>query len=165
MNRRQFLVYGALAGVSVATSGAWWMNRRAATIGPAIELADGVSFVERLERSRRLVDDEEEARLLALAPRFESAAAIGTAVDPAYSRVLDEGRLLDTLRRKLRPDATVSAELVYEPLQERFQTQVQDDFAHGRTVVVDGWLLAETTVELCILAMRVSERNGAGGAG
>jgi hypothetical protein len=76
-----------------------------------------------------------------------SARAIGA----AYLRsCVDDAPGPATLAAELPAGETVAA------LREAVAERVRNDFANGRVVTVDGWLLARTEVRLCALAYLVA---------
>jgi hypothetical protein len=79
-----------------------------------------------------------------------AAAAIGDAYLAQHPDDRDAPRLL---RRLFGDDlAQATAGIGREDLHVRLRRQLRQDFAEGRTVLVDGWLLAETEARLCALA-------------
>jgi hypothetical protein len=91
-------------------------------------------------RLRRIVPDAASARTIA-------RAWLGS--DPgAADRAMLEARLLDALAL----DRGGLAALGEAALRARASLRVRADFAAGRTVSLDGWILARTEVLLCTLS-------------
>lgn len=65
----------------------------------------------------------------------------------------DAGRsaLASAIRQSLGPDGG-SDGTEPEALRQRVAAAVREDFAHGRTCLVDGWVLSVTEARLCALA-------------
>ncbi|MBA2665908.1 MAG: twin-arginine translocation signal domain-containing protein [Trueperaceae bacterium] len=147
MNRREFLAYCAATGVGVTLAGAGWHYFIAAS--NAVAMDDAASYAERLAHLQTFIDDPDEARVLALLPAYESAAAIGEHVDGGAS---DEALVLRRLKGKLIAAPTDSGADGYEALRARLDAHVREDFTADRVVLLDGWLLSETSIDLCLLA-------------
>jgi hypothetical protein len=89
-------------------------------------------------------------RLVATLRHPKSAAAIGRAYLDRFPERGSVDRLVAGLGDVWQaPSATVDQG---EGLKARLQTRIRDDFAHGRTVAVEGWILAESEVRLYALA-------------
>jgi murein L,D-transpeptidase YcbB/YkuD len=85
----------------------------------------------------------EAARLLdSLLPSRAPAQAIGTAVLRAGSAEPSVQALLQALQRQ--QDGPIDAGSI--------RAQIRDDFAQGRIVDVEGWMLSATEARLCALA-------------
>jgi hypothetical protein len=74
-----------------------------------------------------------------------SARAIGRAYIAAAPEEVDPGRLATLLGMRPGSDEPVDA------LRWRIGARVRADFAAGRTVELEGWLLAESEARLCAL--------------
>lgn len=59
----------------------------------------------------------------------------------------DAGILLDRLRSCTSID--LSATGSPEQIRDRVRRRIRGDFAEGRTITVDGWVLSETELRLC----------------
>jgi hypothetical protein len=99
------------------------------------------------------VDDEAtaRARCLALFSRLDSAAAVGS----AYLRVRPSEASVDRLLQELALaglDKDVLANVDAGMLSERVRASQVRDFAAGRVVELDGWILSETEARVCALA-------------
>jgi hypothetical protein len=153
--RRDFLLIATVAGVA-ASSGAWyvWSGRD----GDRVELDDAEAFAARLARLESLARNPTEARLLALPPSFESAAAIGKH-DEQSSNLIDRAdEIASALATRLSGgDGSLEA-VPLGVIQERFESWVRDDFSFGRVTTVDGWFLSETTVRVCRLCALAAAR-------
>ena len=130
IDRRQFLRHTALAAALrlVTSTRAARADELAGPIGDA--LADDV----RLARPDLLA---------VLGP--ERVRAIGV----AYRERVPAERDADGLRAAIRASAASSAHPLWAP--PAVAELVREDFARGRTVVVDGWLLAATEARQCAL--------------
>ena len=87
-------------------------------------------------------------RLVATLRQPASAAAVGR----AYLGQLPERRSIDHLVADLGEVWQAPGAGQVEDLRARLQARIRDDFAHGRTVAVEGWILAESEVRLYALA-------------
>jgi hypothetical protein len=47
------------------------------------------------------------------------------------------------------PGGSMNLRLRLQPGHDRVVRQIREDFAHGRVVVLDGWVLSETEARLC----------------
>jgi hypothetical protein len=96
---------------------------------------------------------EVAARLLQHLPRMiphrESAAHIGR----AYLRMVpaDAAGLLDLLCAPMSQALRSPAAIEGYALEDLLRTRKMDDFAAGRVVLIDGWMLSETEARLCAL--------------
>lgn len=93
-----------------------------------------------------------EAVLAAVFRQPGSARVVGRAVLAAHPHLADPGLLVEALTRRhphldelLRRDDRAA-------LAQALGRAVRDDFAHGRTLLVEGWLLSKSEAELCALA-------------
>lgn len=103
------------------------------------------------------------AALLAAAfgqPRLRSSAASRLA---RLARPATSARLIGEAVLRRQPSWQSSAPIIEElasrhpqlarqPLAEHATRAVRDDFAQGRTVLVEGWLLSRCEAQLCALA-------------
>ena len=151
MNRRQFLIYSAAAGASVIVGGGLWHTRREDGV-VHVQLDDAEAYAERVALLERHVADQDAARLLALLPSSESAAAVGEYVETASATERDETILLNRLKDKLLITSDSRGAFDYDALRDRLRRWITDDFAQERVGIVDGWLLSETGIELCLLS-------------
>lgn len=164
MNRRQFVIYGsaALASALVTGSVVWW-RRLDPHAPPAVDLDDGAAYAARVARFQTTTDDADEARLLALLPSLGSAVSIGTRMRALRPQDHDVASLRGRLRAKLLNGAA-GPEEAFERLRERLNERVAQDYLEDRVVVVDGWVLSETRVELYLLASLWHDRAGSAGS-
>lgn len=100
---------------------------------------------------RAAATDTAPERLIGLFEHRDSARAIGSVYLAAHPEEADVSRLLELINRAdggppFAPLATDTARRAW--IRER-QTQ---DFAAGRIVNLDGWLLSATEVRICALA-------------
>jgi hypothetical protein len=92
-------------------------------------------------------------RLRALVPAPESARLIGRAYLAGHP---DEGGDDARLARLILADDPGAADAPPMPadarrLRETVAGRVREDFRHGRTATVDGWILSRTEARLCAL--------------
>jgi hypothetical protein len=91
-------------------------------------------------------------KLLSVFSRRPSAAAVGE----AYLRQLDHTPAVDGLAKEVMDGIGLSGEALAqaEPdqLRARIRARNSADFAAGRTISVQGWVLGRTEVQLCGLA-------------
>lgn len=158
MNRRQFIVYSAAAVTSIVVGGTWHFRFNS---GPAnvMDVDDGADYAARLEHLRTVLDDSDLALILALVPRLESAAAIGAHVRSTDTTYRHEEVLSRDLKARLIGDDQ-PVDIDVDVVRRRLSDHVDRDFATGRTVMVDGWMLAESNTELYVLASFVHDRTG-----
>ncbi|MCB1968844.1 MAG: hypothetical protein KDG54_00400 [Geminicoccaceae bacterium] len=83
-------------------------------------------------------------RQLLLRPHH--ARAIGRAA--LRARTASHASLINSLQAR-HPQLARVASLAHR--RKLLELAIRDDFTHGRTTLVDGWLLAETEVDLCML--------------
>ncbi len=160
MNRRRFLTYALSSTAGAIAFGTWrWLDDGGSQrVGFVPD--DERAFEARVERLEAIVGDEDRAMVLALAPDLESAIAIGRyalPLDPSYQH---EDAVLERLRATLLdPWHRASSDL--GAFVAAYQDIVARDHRDGRVVVLDGWVLAATRVDVCALASLVHERVGA----
>lgn len=131
MRRRDFVAGIVVAGAALASWPAWasrWLG--GTTASPA-------------------------ETLLAAFRHPESAAAIGRAYLAGHPQDADPDTLVENVTAGLRcrgcdPEAAGRADL-----RQAIAREVRDDFAQGRVVNVDGWVLSATEARLCGLAALV----------
>jgi hypothetical protein len=95
--------------------------------------------------------------LRALVPAPDSARLIGRAyLAGCPNEVGDDARLARLIladpggpESASRADAPMPADT--RSLRETIATRVREDFRHGRTATVDGWILSRTEARLCAL--------------
>jgi hypothetical protein len=157
MNRRQFILYAAAAtGVVVAGT---WRARIDPGSASVVDADDGAGYAARVEHLRTVLDDPDLAVLLALVPSIDSAAALGAHLRANDATSRDERVVVRNLRAKLLGD-DLDVDTDVDGVRRRLRDQIDRDFATDRTVTVDGWLLAETSTELHVLASLVHDRTG-----
>ena len=88
---------------------------------------------------------------------LQSAAAIGKAALRQYPKLRNEEQLTSDLQTTMcelvKNGAMVSVSSIEPPEIWRYlKSAVSADFANGQMTNVDGWLLADTEVKLCVLA-------------
>ncbi len=99
-------------------------------------------------------DDPEHVlaqRLVEVFRRRQSAVAIGR----AYLRELVEQPRVESLLQEVVADLDPAHELrrtSLSALRQMLHARIRQDFAAGRTVRVDGWMLGQTEAKLCGLA-------------
>jgi hypothetical protein len=81
-------------------------------------------------------------RLVALLADQASARQVGRAYLKAMPADSDRAQLLSQL----------AARLDHDPSRETYAACCRRDFAEGRTVTVNGWVLSQTEARLCALA-------------
>ena len=158
MNRRQFVLYAAAAVTSAVVAGTWHVRFNSSSTN-VDDAHDGSDDEARVAHLRTVLDDSDLAMLLALVPSIDSAAAIGAHVRASDTTHRDEDVLSDDLKARLLAGSP-HADTEFDGVRRRLREQIDRDFAADRTVVVDGWLLAETNIELFVLASFVHERTG-----
>jgi len=92
------------------------------------------------------------ARLLEAFRQRESAAAVGRAYLATRPEERDAPRLAGAVSRDLRDGGCDPATGDRADLRRAVSGRVRQDFADGRTVTVDGWVLSRTEARLCALA-------------
>lgn len=90
--------------------------------------------------------------LLASIRHGESAAVVGTAFLRRYPGEADAQHLATTITADLRCRNCDPRRVSRARLRRGIAAQVRADFAHGRVVDVDGWVLSATEARLCGLA-------------
>lgn len=90
--------------------------------------------------------------LLAAFRHPKSAAAVGRAYLAGHPQEAEIGRLAERVTTRLRCQGCDPARAGRADLRSAISRQVRDDFAQGRVVHVDGWVLSATEAELCGLA-------------
>ena len=126
MRRRDFVAGIVVAGAALASWPAWasrWLG--GTTASPA------------------------EA-LLAAFRHPDSAAAVGRAFLAGHPQ--DADTLVDSVTAGLRCRGCDPAVAGRADLRQAIAHEVRDDFANGRVVSVDGWVLSATEARLCGLA-------------
>ncbi len=91
-------------------------------------------------------------RLLAAFRHPDSAAAVGRAYLAGHPQDADTGCLVETISKHLHCRGCDPAQTSRADLRRAISHQVRDDFAQGRVVQVDGWVLSATEAQLCGLA-------------
>lgn len=89
------------------------------------------------------------------------ASRIGAAYLARHPDESDYRRLRHLLNLDLprkAPDSPDWGWLVEHVGQVRIRRQIEDDFASGKTVQLDGWVLSETEVRLCALVLLCDRR-------
>jgi hypothetical protein len=81
-----------------------------------------------------------------------SAAAVGRAYLGAYPDEADAARLALHLERALRAQGLEPRRAPAPRLRAALAEQSRADFAAGRTVRVEGWVLSQSEARLCALA-------------
>lgn len=121
MDRRRFLSLGAATSLSVAVPVAWGWS--SASIEP-----------ETLAKPSLLSVLKDPAHIRELGRRYRTA------------RPDENGRdkLIEVLQRDLDPDAPPF-------VSDRLEARVRSDFAEGRTIQLDGWVLSVTEARQCAL--------------
>jgi hypothetical protein len=154
-SRRDFLLIATVVGVS-ASAASWylWAGRDV----DRIELDDAEAFAARLARLEGVARDPTEARLLALPPSFESAAAIGAHDDVSSNLIGGAHEIATTLAGQLTGGVGSLEAVPLGVVQELFERRVRDDFLFGRVTTVDGWFLSETGVRVCRLCALATAR-------
>jgi hypothetical protein len=79
---------------------------------------------------------------------LQSARRVGQAYLATTPEEADRDRLLAQLYPRLEPGADRSA----AAWRESYMARCRQDFAEGRTVRIDGWVLSQTEARLCALA-------------
>ncbi|NUQ20107.1 MAG: hypothetical protein HOQ09_04020 [Gemmatimonadaceae bacterium] len=98
--------------------------------------APGASYADDALARPALLDELGPARVRAIGEKYRAARRDERSVHALRAAILDSRPLASRLLGAAAPSAP---ELV------------RDDFAHGRTVVVDGWVLAVTEARQCAL--------------
>jgi hypothetical protein len=125
--------------------GAGWLGVLGASLGG---LRFGAGQAQAAMRAPRLLDRADS--LLQAVPARRSAVAVGRAHLAEAAVRPDLADLVDEVSAKLngpgqdRPGA--------DELKARLRARTSDDFANGRTIRVDGWVLGETEVRLSTIA-------------
>ncbi|HEX3753856.1 MAG TPA: hypothetical protein VHV26_02155 [Rhizomicrobium sp.] len=90
-----------------------------------------------------------EAAILAALSDRRSAALIGRSASwPTQGR----DRPLDQILADLRLEPEDAAHMQTSEIRRRLAARIRADFAEGRTIRRDGWLIAVTEARLCALA-------------
>jgi hypothetical protein len=94
-------------------------------------------------------------KLLSIFSQRRSAAVVGT----SWLRQLDERPEVDALVEGVMDHLDLTPRSLHASdvgsLRQRVRTKVSEDFAAGRTISVDGWVLGRTEVHLCGIAALV----------
>ena len=160
MNRRRFLTLAVSATAGFAAVGTWRWTTGDAPQREGFVHDDGQSFEARVERLESVLGDDDRALILALAPDLESAIAVAQHAEPVDRTYSDETVVLGRLRTTLlAPWRSTNGDL--DALVDTYRAAVARDHRDGRVVVLDGWFLAATRVDVCVLASLVRERVGA----
>jgi hypothetical protein len=90
-----------------------------------------------------------EAELLSVFSSLKSAKFIGEKYLKTANRTFDRHQFLAELCTHCQPNGSAPS---IEQLRSGLRSRQQQDFAEGRIVELDGWMLSETEVKLCALA-------------
>jgi hypothetical protein len=132
--------------VTVTTTRRTFLGALAAVVATAAGATRPWRFVVEIER-RPL-----EARLAHLLRHHEAAAAVGRAATSAAGSDV----LVRSLATRLVGGVVEAEAADDDELRDAASRAVAADFAAMDTVKVDGWVLARTEVELCVLAARAT---------
>ena len=89
-------------------------------------------------------------RIVSLSPSRKSARRMGCALLETYDQRISTHSLLRSI---LGDDwRTVLATVDDGPLRHRLEARRREDFAAERVVMFDGWVLAQSEVDFCILS-------------
>lgn len=128
VNRRHLLSWGAMTGAWFGLKPRLGFALTAAAPAPAAD------------------------KLLAIFSRRGSAAVVGA----SWLEQLDQPPALPELERDVLEHLGLSEQSLAASdlgsLRQRVQARLSDDFANGRTISVQGWVLGQTEVQLCGLA-------------
>lgn len=91
-------------------------------------------------------------RLAPIIPDRASARRVGRAWLAANPRTAERARLVGQALAALALDRNTLAGLDDTHLYARAAARIRADFAHGHTIVVDGWMLSRTETLLCAVA-------------
>lgn len=117
-----------------------------------------IAGVARLEPWRTLVTyrgPTEAERLVGLFANVDSAGKVGEAYLGTFPVERSIPRLLDRIERRLPGGARTVREASERTLRALVTDGIRQDFRHERTVLVHGWILAETEARLYALAALV----------
>jgi hypothetical protein len=112
----------------------------------------------RLEPWRTLVTyrgPAEAERLAGLFAHTDSARRVGEAYLRTFPDEASIPRLLDRIERRLPGGSRTVREASERTLRALVTDGIREDFRHERSVLVHGWILAETEARLCALAALV----------
>jgi hypothetical protein len=128
--------------------------RRRGLIGAIAAVAAAPLWMALAGRLASSGDRSEAAarRLIAALPNADSSRRIGAAWLAQRPREGNVGRLLACLRQPGDGFARAVERGESTVLRGALPQRIADDFACGRVVRVEGWLLAETEIRLCALA-------------
>lgn len=90
--------------------------------------------------------------LIAALRRRESAAVIGTTFLRQHPAEADPGHLSATITADLRARGCDPPRAGQSRVRRAIAEQMRADFARGRVIDVDGWVLSATEARLCGLA-------------
>lgn len=121
MERRHFLHVSAVAACGMGLSGAAWLSVEPSPVLTRPELLDVLG-------SRTVAD-------------------LGRAYRVAFRSESSE----DALKEAILESTGRSSKLPPIELQERLSKQTRDEFANGRTVRINGWVLSVTEARQCAL--------------
>ncbi|MEW5789882.1 MAG: hypothetical protein ACOY4L_07695 [Pseudomonadota bacterium] len=85
----------------------------------------------------------------------ESARAVGRAYLHAMPTEADADRLAELICMAAPADRATLARASRRELRSLLQARQRQDFAEGRTIEVQGWLLSQTEARLCAIAALV----------
>ena len=125
------------------------ISRRHALAGGAITAASGLSIVGAVIP---ITTPSAEAVLLALLQHRQAAGEVGNAVLASWPHVRDRAQLLSDMLGDLRLDKDTLSHSDMTDIATRLSQLIRDDFATGRTLKLDGWLVSLTESRLCALA-------------
>ncbi len=162
ITRRRFLAYGAAAGASIVASGSLWAYLSGDT-DERVPLDDGSAIAERADLLEAGGVSPSAARLVALLPSAEDAAAVGEQALAEGVGGGDTESLVERLTPVLIPEGGPTTAAGFSAARETLRQRIAEDFAEERVDLVDGWLLSETLIELCVLAARVQAPYAASG--
>src|SRR5262249_21702865 len=90
--------------------------------------------------------------LLSLIRHRESAAVIGRHALDVLPRLRNRMRLLSEISSDLKMNLSDIARADRETMRARLTARIEQDFAAGQTVKLDGWLFSLAEARLCALA-------------
>lgn len=125
-----------------------FITRRAVTAGAALFASPGFAAMPSRDRDAE-VAAAQTAILAGLNDR-DAASVVGRMTNRPDLR--DRHGLVNRILDDLQMEIAEAPRAGTGEIRKRLARRIQGDFAAGRTVILDGWLLTQTEVRLCALA-------------
>ncbi|MGF1499198.1 MAG: hypothetical protein ACFB8W_20575 [Elainellaceae cyanobacterium] len=93
-----------------------------------------------------------ERHLLSVFSNRENARVVGKTYLSSIPESLHRDAILSEICLSCSGGVEALSNMNTQALKEWFDRRQRNDFAEGRTVMVDGWVLSKTEVDICALA-------------